>query len=256
MNVYFHIGTHKTGTTSVQEFSRANAERLLSDGVYIPKTGCITSTSGHHNLAWEITGDIRFNKDFGNFDQLVEEIANCDADKIFVSSEDFEYVLSMRGGLGVIEKRLRRLGCKIVFIIVLREQTEYISSLYYQLQKHGYVDSFDQFSNQILKKKYIEPFPGWIFKFDYFRLISRCFFSRRYFLSIRSYRELKLGRGLIANLFEPILGKKLDHDYPEINLKLNETSSGQMLDMIIQKKIVSRFRLSNIIVNYLFGVKI
>lgn len=43
-----HIGPHKTGTTSIQDFLHRNAGRLLSYGVYVPKA---PGAPNHHGLA-------------------------------------------------------------------------------------------------------------------------------------------------------------------------------------------------------------
>ncbi len=54
--VYLHIGTHRTGSTSIQRFM-ANAEEALAEqGIIYPKTGRPdtdwTNQYGHHELAW------------------------------------------------------------------------------------------------------------------------------------------------------------------------------------------------------------
>lgn len=58
--VYLHIGTHRTGSTSIQRFL-ANGEEALADrGVIYPKTGRPdtewSNRYGHHLLHWSLVG--------------------------------------------------------------------------------------------------------------------------------------------------------------------------------------------------------
>jgi len=53
--LFVHIGTHKTGTTSIQNFLRNHATSLNECGVFVPKSGTLDENSGHHNIAWEMS---------------------------------------------------------------------------------------------------------------------------------------------------------------------------------------------------------
>ena len=55
-----HVGTHKTATTSLQAALVASSGELASDGTLYPETGRIHF--GHHNIAWGLIGDERFDR--------------------------------------------------------------------------------------------------------------------------------------------------------------------------------------------------
>ena len=69
--LFVHVGTHKTGTTSIQVFLRGHAAALRRQGLYVPTTGTIDPQSGHHNLAWELYADERFDRAFGGAEELI-----------------------------------------------------------------------------------------------------------------------------------------------------------------------------------------
>jgi hypothetical protein len=58
MRIILHIGTHKTGTTSIQKFCARNRERLRSGGLWYPDYDLIGKEShyAHHHLANAIAG--------------------------------------------------------------------------------------------------------------------------------------------------------------------------------------------------------
>lgn len=55
MNIIIHIGWHKTGTTSVQQFLLKNRLRLIEENnIYYPEEGLLHCA--HHNIAWILQG--------------------------------------------------------------------------------------------------------------------------------------------------------------------------------------------------------
>ena len=79
--VYLHIGTHRTGSTSIQRFLANVEEALAKRGVIYPKTGRPdtdwSNRYGHHLLHWSLVGkhgvssDLRFW--FENIESLTEQ---------------------------------------------------------------------------------------------------------------------------------------------------------------------------------------
>jgi hypothetical protein len=91
--LFIHCGLHKTGTKALQIFLRNNTKRLRDAGILYPYAGCLDSVaSGHHNIAWQIARDRRFDKALGDIGALAKEIGNFSGD-ILLSSEDFEGAL-------------------------------------------------------------------------------------------------------------------------------------------------------------------
>jgi hypothetical protein len=85
---YIHCGLHKTGTTALQAFLRQNTEKLRDAGVLYPYAGCPDSCpAGHHNIAWQLSRDRRYNRGYGGMDALAKEIGDFGGD-ILLSSED------------------------------------------------------------------------------------------------------------------------------------------------------------------------
>src|SRR5215203_3005331 len=93
---FLHIGTHKTGSTSLQVLLYAHPTVLQAHGCLYPKTGrSPDSPAGHHDIAWEISGDARHQRAYGTIDDLAVEIASVPHD-IILSSEDFECSICQR----------------------------------------------------------------------------------------------------------------------------------------------------------------
>ena len=148
--LFLHIGTHKTGTTALQTFLMVNKQLLREHGVLMPVSGCIGPYSGHHNIAWELNNDHRFQSDYGTLDDLCAEISESDCHTVVISSEDFESLYSIPEALVTLKRRLNDVGCQVEVIIFFRELGGYITSLYAELLKHGLDLSFRAFKKQIL----------------------------------------------------------------------------------------------------------
>jgi hypothetical protein len=86
---YIHAGTHKTGTKSLQAMLGANAKVLREAGVFVPLAGRIDRAfGGHHNIAWELRHDPRFDARYGTLAALWREIEAANAPAVCISSED------------------------------------------------------------------------------------------------------------------------------------------------------------------------
>ena len=120
--LYVHIGTHKTGTTSIQAFLRRDADLPARDGVYVPSTGAIHAHAGHHNIAWQLRGDPRFNTKHGGLGHLVDELAQAAEPKAVISSEDFEYPVQYPEALSRFEIALGSAGWVPTYIVFFRHQ--------------------------------------------------------------------------------------------------------------------------------------
>jgi hypothetical protein len=165
---YLHVGTHKTGTKSLQEFLRVNAGVLGAAGIHVPRTPGPPwpPLGGHHNVAWELNGDPRFDPRQGTFAQLLDEIAAVGAPVVCVSSEDFEYLHDKRRPLDRLATGLRSIGYDVKVVVYLRAQADYAESLYTTLLLFGLTASFGEFLAAILSHGAF-VFRGWTFRFDY-----------------------------------------------------------------------------------------
>lgn len=166
-NIFLHIGTHKTGTTSLQQLFHDNRTLLNRVGYLYPKTGYFLR--GHHLLAWDILSQASLSsqaaewleaswssasdrsfylKSTGQRIQksnlwldLEQEIQDFKGNNVILSSEDFcicnpTQVALLRGKLS---------SHKIKVFVNLREPHSFALSLYKESVKKGYSQSVETF---------------------------------------------------------------------------------------------------------------
>ncbi len=148
--VYLHIGTPKTGSSSLQGFLFSNRDKLLRQGVLYPKSGIpdrgSTICFAHHNLTWSFTKDINkhYDKKAGDWEDIEKEINELHQkpEKVILSAESL-YDLLAPEKISLIRNYLKGYDTKI--IVYLRNQYEYFRSYYCLRIKVGYSNSFRQF---------------------------------------------------------------------------------------------------------------
>ncbi len=82
--VVLHVGPSKTASTTVQKFL---SEYEGSAPFLYPRWGWTRPDAGHHNLAYEMRQDPRFNPEIGGLDRLKKDMET--GRSLFLSSEDF-----------------------------------------------------------------------------------------------------------------------------------------------------------------------
>jgi hypothetical protein len=200
-----HVGTHKTATTSLQAALAASSGELASYGTLYPEAGRINS--GHHNIAWGLIGDERFDPAAGYLDELAEEIRTRRPARVILSSEDFEYLNDREDRLVQLRGWARRLGYKPVVVIGLRDAASYVESLYSELVYHGLTQGFDEFARAVLAERQVTFRSLWHFQFDYEALTGRfaAVFGRRAVVAI-PYDTLDMV-GAFGRRFSFLMGK-------------------------------------------------
>lgn len=169
--LHVHIGTHKTGTTSIQVFLRQNAEAFRRCGVYVPTTGTLDPISGHHNIAWELRGDRRFDPAHGTLDDLMAEISGSDAPAAVISAEDFEYLSRHPDAIARLQDAAQKNGFAPRYIVFFREHASYSRALHKTLLDYELTESYSVFAAKILARKHYAMHDGWWFDFDYARFV-------------------------------------------------------------------------------------
>jgi hypothetical protein len=164
-----HIGTHKTGTTSLQTMIARNETHFVDQGLFYPTVGRVGD--GHHNLAWELNGDERYDPAVGSFADLTSELRQTEPRAVLLSSEGFEYLHLRPENLRNFRRRLTRLGYKTHVVVVLRQPSDYLESLYFELRKHGLEEEFDGFLARALAEGGV-VFRGWDFRVNYKQLVQ------------------------------------------------------------------------------------
>lgn len=165
-----HIGTHKTGTKSLQSMLAENPAWFAEQGLYYPTTGSLLG-GGHHNIAWELIGDVRFDPHSGSLDELVHELQEREPLSVLLSSEDFESLYRRPESLARLRSALEELGYRVEVLVVLRAPVEYVPSLYWELRKSGLRQSFDDFVAGIIVNGGV-MFRNWDLRVNYEPLVT------------------------------------------------------------------------------------
>ena len=106
--VYLHIGLHKTGTTSIQNFLFRHRGLPAETGIDILKP-CLGPRHGHHNVAWSIySNHPRFNSQLPCLEDAAAHIEKSRNHRFLISSEELyplddhgiQYIRERLGGTG------------------------------------------------------------------------------------------------------------------------------------------------------------
>lgn len=164
---FLHIGTHKTGSTSIQVSLKQSREALARRGYLYPAAGTPPGSHGQHNIGWQLRGDRRFSPEPGTIDDLLEEIDRTGLD-VVLSSEDLECTTENLSSLvGKLEER----GFAVSIVVYLREQADYAKSLYIELTRHGLDRTFGEFVAEIVADRKVR-WKDWVFYFDYRAMLA------------------------------------------------------------------------------------
>lgn len=130
-----HVGTHKTGTTSIQVFLDDNVRALGAAGIYVPRAGRHrlgenAVTPGHHDVAWELMSDRT-----ESLGRAAAEASAFDAPTVVMSSEELHLLHTHPRRMALLRETLEASGYEPTIVIYLREQAGYIASLFAELAK-------------------------------------------------------------------------------------------------------------------------
>jgi len=173
MKLVIHIGLHKTGTTSFQNFLHFNRDSLLEAGVFYPEMG-------EHESHWVIPNQIiRNNWDYVK-NYMKDSLSNArkaNVNTVFISSEDFELFLFEGYLASKFENLVLDLGySKIYWVSVLRNQWDYFNSIYSEMSKNKVCLNYATAGEEILNFGEISMGTNvyrWRFAFDYDIIIQR-----------------------------------------------------------------------------------
>lgn len=205
-----------------------NQNRLARAGVNVPSAGRPSGFDGHHNVAWELNTDPRFDHAFGTLADVVAQIASDGVSTGCLSSEDFEYLHAKPERLRDIYRAFEGIGYATKVILYLRSQKEYERSLYHELASHhGITESADEFHMLVTRDKMFRCRDCWIFQFDYERLTSsfeQVFCPEN--VIVRSYSSMSPESHLLADFLNIILppAAQVDVSAFELPARLNRTT--------------------------------
>jgi hypothetical protein len=185
---YIHLGTHKTGTTSIQMTLGRHAEVLARSGYLYPLTCRPDDAPAQHNVAFSLRDDPRFRRSNGTIEELLEEIKTSSLD-IILSSEEFSHALHYEPKkFQELVDQIASLCPRIVILIYLRRQIDYIRSNYFERLKSGFALTFEDYAMQRLEFELSE------FPLDYSKLISAIDNLKGVEAIVRSYDAVRNGR--------------------------------------------------------------
>lgn len=156
MNLILHIGTHKTGSTSIQNFFYINRDLFMKEGLFYPKYK--GSGTGHKNIAW-LARKGHAERLSDELLLLIQSARDNGCENVLISAEGLEFV---RNKMILSLFQVFDSVCVVVFI---RSQDELLESEYNQHVK----DYNHRFDNDIF---HFYMYHDWDVRFDYFKLLD------------------------------------------------------------------------------------
>lgn len=187
MSFLLHIGTHKTGTTSIQKFFRKNQELIENKGLVYPNFNIINKSKryAHHEIAHALAGKSK-NLVYSDAKRFVERCKEKygESANVLISAEPFyrHYINKSSSqniwkGKELYIKRVKELfGNDTELIFVFRRQDLFAASLFQENVKVNryskkfssflkeYSSYFDYYKNVALWQRYFEKIH--VFDFD------------------------------------------------------------------------------------------
>ena len=208
---YVHIGTHKTGTTSIQAFLGANEAAFAESGIVLPKTGRSDPRfASQPNIAWELLDDPRFDTRGGTFDELLAEIAASKSPKACISAEDLDTLHLYPGALERLACGFRSIGYEPRAVVYLRPQVDYCESLYAELARGGWRIALSEILDDVSSQT-----PSYAARFDY-DLMLRCFaaaFGGDRLMIVRAYDATAADEWLLRDFTTIVGGASLNRRF-------------------------------------------
>jgi hypothetical protein len=225
--IFVHIGTHKTGSTSIQSFLRRQSDQLKRCGILVPRSGTLSWNSGHHNIAWEIRGDPLLEPHSGGVDDLIIELKAARESVAVISSEDFEYLVQYPDKLRQFHARLVDAGYDPAYLVFFRNTIDYMKSLFSTLNNQDVDKSLGWFETEAKSNGSVTVHGDWYFEFDYDRFVTKWRGAVGDAIAAFSYDEVAKNPGLLPFFFQAVGASAeivaVSANWPTLNIR-KETS--------------------------------
>lgn len=217
-----HIGTHKTGTTSIQRYMAHMHDVGRQNGFVYPLTGRPTTNDGaswgHHVLSWSIRNMKGYSGE-GYWKQVKEEIDRSNSEVAVISAEGFcrfedHHVAKIKPFLEDYD---------VIVVIYLRNPLDYLVSSYKQRVKMGVChSSFQTFVREFAHEcDYTQIVNRWVEAFGQDKVI------------VKSYDKAKEEPGLLADFMHVVLGNDERYQYkPECFISANVSPSDEVVQVV------------------------
>lgn len=162
-----HVGTHKTGSTALQNLVERSRLEFLRIGLWLCESGALGTAN--HNLAWELAA--------GNFSASVvdlrEELRRNPVHHAIFSSEDLSLLHRDPTTLRRLADVIRDAGYTPKFLVYLRAQATYAESLYSERIKHQDIRFLADILSEIIERGTYVTKNGLRVPFRYTALLDR-----------------------------------------------------------------------------------
>lgn len=168
--LYLHVGSHKTGTTAIQEVLYTNRAELQKHGLLYP-TSYISKNAlpkGHHKIFKAINGDgkVRLKKPLSSLvNDWMDKVKNQNLHTVLSAEPIFRLKAGSSGGemdkRAQYLKNVKQVFCdfEIMPIVVYRQPESFISSLYSEQVASGalrYSKTLTEFTSSAANKSLMD----------------------------------------------------------------------------------------------------
>ena len=168
--IFIHIGTHRTGSASIQYFLNQNRAALKAAGILVPHagTGIATAPMGHHNIAYELCGDPNFDRNLPHTAQLIAELCAAREEVAVISSANLQFLHRFPEKLKSLDTDLDAAGYARIYLVYFRNPEAYFLSMFTQLKRTGRLPdgTFASLHAQMVEQGYIVDRVSRYFEFD------------------------------------------------------------------------------------------
>lgn len=225
--IYIHVGTHKTGTTALQNFFYLNMEALLKKSVCYPRPGPgVVLPFQHASLAFKL--------EEGRCQEVFEFIMHFSRSfKVVLLSSEVFLRKSPNRPYGTARELavLKRCAASVKIIIYLRRQDHYVESFYQEMVKNPkfrVTDIFGEFEENNSGGEYLALLDHWASVFGKENII------------VRPYEKQQFIGGTVFLDFLNIL--KIDWDDNFVIPDNSKSNVGFVYDVLELTRLSNRYR--------------
>lgn len=150
-----HVGSPKTGSSSIQFALKTHRRQLLNHGILVPRAGQ-TNSGSHRYLAYSLAG-VPVPEAEAACEEFAREILKSDFDTVVISSEFLWQILGVPARAEALLKRLASLDLDVTVEMYVRNQPQWMNSFYQHYANFRKDKEFNAFVDSTLatSKRYL-----------------------------------------------------------------------------------------------------